>query len=339
MITIRDVAGEANVSISTVSRVLNNNPNVSRDKYNRVMEAIEKVGYVPQVKDKQQPAAADLVSDDPEFAGYILIIAHAIIKEAVFSIQENAAEYGYEVIINYTGGEGYADKNLYRYLDLSGKLAGIIAISPSNNDMIYDDEIFRKYPVVQIGSSSRQLGDFLVSTDDFRCAHDMTSYLLRKGHRDIVMLAGEDREMTMGYASQRETGFTVAMRGSGVDDKDIRILRTEMSLHGGHVAARQLLAEEKLPDAVFSMTDFAAIGFIHELEKHGCRVPEDIAVCCINSEGDYNPDIKPKLTAAVQSYDEIGAESVRLLRMLAADEVSSGRKSYIGYHLIEGETA
>lgn len=345
MVTIREVASEANVSISTVSRVLNNNPNVTRDKYNRVMEAIEKVGYIPAVKEKSQNGTIAGGSGDPAFKGYILIVATIIVKELVFSIQENACDLGYEVIINYIGGKESAnnvnlDLHLFRYLDESGKLAGIIVINPSLSKEMYSDEIFSKYPVVQVGCSNPVLGDFLVSTDDFRGANEMTAYLLEKGYRRIVMATGAKEEQSS-YMSQRERGFSVAMRDAGIPDEEIRYLRAEVTPHGGHVLARELAAKERaeLPEAIFCISDYMAIGLVYELEKHGIRVPEDIAVASFNPEGDYTRDITPRLTTIVQSFDEIGAESVRMLGMLADNEVSVGRKSYIGYHLVKGDTA
>lgn len=345
MITIRDVASEANVSISTVSRVLNNNPNVTRDKYNRVLEAIEKVGYVPAVKEKPQNGTGSADPGDPAFKGYILIVATIIVKELVFSIQENASDLGYEVIINYIGGKENAnnanmDQHLFRYLDESGKLAGIIVINPSRSKDMYTDEIFGKYPVVQVGCSNPVLGDYLVSTDDFRGAHDMTSYLIQKGYRKISMVTGAAEEQST-FMSQRERGYSVAMLDAGLPADAIRYLRAEVTPHGGHVLARELAALDRneLPEAIFCISDYMAVGLVYELAKHGIRVPEDIAVASFNPEGDYTKDISPRLTTIVQSFDEIGAESVRMLGMLADNEVSVGRKSYIGYHLVKGDTA
>ena len=331
MVTIRDVAKAADVSISTVSRVVNNSPNVAREKRNRVLAAIEEVGYVPNVKPREPE-----VLERSKVILVITTIFHATLCPA---IEESASELGYEVFFKYTGeyDNGIRKKitsRLWKDILREEMLGGIILLNPSMGTDIYDDPVLSGYPVVQVGCSMRHCGGYTVSTDDFRASYDMTEYLLNSGYKNIVLVMPNDKTDAnhYSYVEERYLGYHRAMKNAGILSENEIVLSCDLSSKGGREVAKEILARENRPDAVYCLSDRIAFGVMKEFMNSGVRVPEDIAVAGFDGVAE-GAEMTPALTTIVQSFDDIGAEAVQMLDQMIRGEISNGRKLFVAHRL------
>lgn len=329
MVTIRDVAKAADVSISTVSRVINNSPNVTREKKNRVLAAIEAVGYIPNIKPKENGA-------DP--ARVILVITTIFHYALCPAIEENASDMGYEVLFKYTGEyeNGIHKKvteGIYKEILKSRWLSGIILLNPSMNKDTYLDSFMEDYPVVQVGCSVRDYGGYSVATDDFQASYDMTSYLLSRGYRRIALVTPNDQmdASHYSYTNDRYYGYHKAleMAGGGLEEC---VIYCDQSMKGGHEAAKQVLALENRPDAIFCLLDKIALGCMRELMDAGLRIPEDIGVAGYDGDS-WGAELTPSLTTVIQSFDDIGAEAVQMMDQAIRGEISNGRRLFVAHHI------
>lgn len=339
MITIREVAKAADVSISTVSRVINNSPNVTREKRNRVLAAIEAVGYVPNVKPKEP----EVVEQGGKVILVITTIFHASLCPA---IEENAREQGYDVLFKYTGEyDGGIEKalsgSLWKEVLKPEMLGGIILLNPSMIRELYSDPFLSQYPVVQVGCSMKNYGGYTVSTDDFQAAYDMTAYLVSCGYKRIAFVSTNDNIDASRYSFARERyyGYHRALKDAGVAAAQEQVIYCDLSAKGGREAAAQILGMDpsERPDAVFCMADRIAFGLTKALLDAGVRIPEDMGVVGFDgvSEGE---DMTPALTTLVQAFDDIGAEAVQMLDQVIRGEISNGRKLLVAHHLAIRET-
>ena len=332
MITIRDVAKAANVSISTVSWVLNNNPNVTREKRNRVMKAIDAVGYVPSIKSKD-------TTKGPQIILVITTIFHSVLCPA---IEESASELGYEVLFKYTGEfdgaiKGKTTGELYRNFFKTEEIAGILLLNPIMYKETYMDFLFSNYPVVQVGCSIKDYGGYSVSSDDFQASYDMTLYLLSRGYKKIALVTPDDQMDSCHYSFARERyyGYHSAMKNSGYEESDEQIIVCDFSVEGGKAAAREILSmdKSKRPDAVFCLADKMALGCMKYLTSAGkMHIPEDLGIA--GFDGDFwGIELSPSLTTVSQAFDDIAAESVQMLDQLVRKDISNGRKLYVAHSI------
>lgn len=336
MITIREVAKAANVSISTVSRVINNSPNVAREKRNRVLAAIDEVGYVPNVKAKEPE-----VSEQARVILVITTIFHATLCPA---IEESASEMGYEVLFKYTGeyDKGIQKKMtnaLWKDILNEDMLAGIILLNPIMSREMYNDPFFSKFPVVQVGCSMRNYGGYTVSTDDFQAAFDMTSSLLDKGYRNITLVTPNDEvdASHYSYAQERYYGYHKALKNAGFSAENETVIYCDLSSRGGREAAEQIMAMDPRPDVVFCLADRIAFGVMKAFLDAGLRIPEDIGVAGFDGVGE-GAEMTPSLTTVVQSFDDIGAEAVQMLDQIVRGEISNGRKLLVAHRVEERQS-
>lgn len=330
MITIREVAKAANVSISTVSRVINNSPNVAREKRNRVLAAIEEVGYVPNVKPREPEASGQ--------ARVILVITTIFHSVLCAAIEESASEMGYEVLFKYTGeyDKGIQKKMtnaLWKDILKEEMLGGIILLNPIMSREMYTDPILTKYPVVQVGCSMKNYGGYTVSTDDFQGAYDMTEYLLEQGYEKIALLTFDDAVDAghYSYAQERFFGYHKAMKNAGKGEYET-VIYCDLSSKGGKEAVGQILSMEPRPDAVFCLSDKIAFGVMKALLDAGVNIPGDMGVAGFDGVAE-GAEMTPSLTTVVQSFDDIGAEAVQMLDQVIRGEISNGRKLLVAHRV------
>ena len=335
MVTIREVAKEANVSISTVSRVINNSPNVTRDKRNRVLAAIEEVGYVanPKVKEPVQNSTQ-----------VILVITTIFHGPLCSAIDENASEAGFNVLFKYTGeyDEEISNKMATVLNDVFLKEdmpAGIILLNPSMSKNKYLETIISKYPIVQVGCSLKNYGEYTVSTDDFQAAYDMTSYLLERGYRRIALVTPNDTidASRYSYMKERYFGYNRALKNAGIREDNEIIIYCDSSEKGGRIAAREILQMKERPDAVFCLSDRMAAGCLKTLISAGVKVPEEIGVAGFDNDS-YASELIPALTTVSQAFDDIGAEAVQMLSQMIRGDISNGRRLYVAHSIAVRES-
>ncbi len=330
MVTLGDVAKEANVSIATVSRAINNSLLVTEEKVERINAAIKKLGYQPAIRQKQNVVSTNKV---------IYVITAMLQQNLLDSIRDKAYELGYEVAISYTGeGKSGYERAINLFRILSPEIAGVITINNLYHDNLAWKE-FSKYPIVQIGEYADITPCYTVLTDDTLGAADMTQYLINKGYKRIAFVTNKRfyEEYKFRFVRQREEGFRQVLRNNCIEfDETLRIC-VDYTQEGGREAAQKIVAMDNRPDAIFCIGDVIAASCVNELNRLGIEVPKEIAVAGYDNM-EISEYCSPQLTTVAQTFEDIGAEAVRTLDMVINGNLSIGRKIYIAHKILERES-
>ena len=303
-VTIKDVAKKAGVSISTVSRVINNSKPVSSEIRQKVLQIIEETGYTPN------PVARSLVMKKSQLIGVIVPdISNFFISEILNGIEEIGKMYGYDILLCNTYGD--LDQEL-RYLKLlrAKQVEGIVLMTWRLNDKLTQYLSEQDIPLVLINRNTSQLDIPSVSIDNYQGAYDMTRYLIDGGHRSIAFIRNNLDSDAFGLDQYK--GYKQAMEEYGIAIDERLIQYGNFKLEKAYDIVKGFIEEKILPSAIFATSDVMAIGAINCLLDHGYKVPEDVSVVGFN-------DIKlasiyrPNLTTIRQPIYDIGAVAMRMI--------------------------
>ncbi|MEO0345203.1 MAG: LacI family DNA-binding transcriptional regulator [Pseudomonadota bacterium] len=275
-ITITDVARRANVSIKTVSRVVNGEPNVRDGTRERVQQAILDLDYRPNPSARslatQRSYLVALIYDDPDAyeapsCGYVVNLQQGLLAAC------NAR--GFDLLIhpaNYRDPK--ALENIAKMI-AHARPEGVVLAAPLSNmpDVVatIEDSGTR---LIRLSPGPCATGQF-VETDDAEAAQAMTSYLASLGHSRIAFVRGHAKHAAV---QLRLSGYKAGLRAAGLDVDPALIVDGDNSIASGENAAAQLLALEQPPTAIFAANDDMAAGILRTASRFGVSVPEQLSV-------------------------------------------------------------
>lgn len=331
MATLSEIAKEADVSLATVSRVINKSFRVSDEKRERVLAAMESLGYQYTTKNKINKSGENRL---------ILVIASIHSSELSDAMQETSKELGYNVLYNYIADKEDGFETALDTLKQFPEnfISGIITInSVYKNEMLKD--ALSQYPLVQIGEPlNMPETNYIVSTDDVQAAYDLTEHLIKQGKKKIaIMTIKSSATKSMGFVDNREYGFMKALRDYGLPFKEEYLIYSDYSVDGGAYASSKILKMEEKPDAVLCVSDTMALGCIYTFTRNGVRVPEDIAVCGFDNI-DFFEYANPPLTSVDISWGELGIEALKMLDSIINQTLTTGRKLYVPHKIFMRES-
>jgi len=302
-VTIYDVAREANVSMATVSRVVNGNPNVKPTTRKKVLDTIERLGYRPNA------VARGLASKKTTTVGAIIPdISSIFFSELTRGIEDIATMYKYNIILS--NSDQNKEKEL-RLIDtmLEKQVDGIVFMGGK----ITEDHIKQfktaNVPVVLAATQDETKTLPSINIDYRQAAYEATNYLLNSIEEQPAFIKGNDYVQSNGLKFE---GYMQALRDASIDVDESLIIEEETTYNGGISAVNKLLEQEKKPKGIFVATDEMAVGVIHSLQDGGLRVPEDVEVFGFNNTR-VSLMVRPTLTTIVQPMYDIGAVAMRLL--------------------------
>lgn len=310
-VTIYDVAREAGVSMATVSRVVNNNPNVKPQTRKKVFEAIERLGYRPNA------VARGLASKKTTTVGVVIPdISDAIVAEVARGIEDIANMYHYNIILSNADKKKDKEIRVINTL-LEKQVDGLLFMGGVITSDHIDAFSTTSVPVVLCGTVDEDKKIPSVNIDHEQAAYDAVKLLIDQGHRNIAMISGTLEDPVTGYA--RYMGCKRAMEESGLTLPDSKVRVGNYRYESGIEATKYFLELADRPTAIFAATDEMAIGAIHTIQDHGLRVPEDISIISIDNIRMASM-VRPQLTTVAQPMYDIGAVSMRLLTKLMNKE-------------------
>lgn len=324
-VTIYDVAREAGVSMATVSRVVNNNPNVKPQTRKKVFEAIERLGYRPNA------VARGLASKKTTTVGVVIPdISNSIFAEVARGIEDIANMYHYNIILSNADKKKEKEIRVINTL-LEKQVDGLLFMG----GVVTDDHIgaFRtsSVPVVLCGTADEQKLVPSVDIDHEKAAFDAVNVLIENGHHNIAMITGSLQDPANGYA--RYHGYKRAMESAGILLREEFVRIGNYRYESGIEATDYFLQLEKRPTAIFSATDEMAIGAIHKIQDSGLKVPDDISVISIDNIRMASM-VRPQLTTVAQPMYDIGAVSMRLLTKLMNKEMMEQTQVILPHEVI-----
>ncbi len=310
-VTIYDVAREAGVSMATVSRVVNNNPNVKPATRKKVFEAIERLGYRPNA------VARGLASKKTTTVGVVIPdISNAIFAEVARGIEDIANMYHYNIILCNADKRKEKEIRVINTL-LEKQVDGLLFMGGAVTEEHQQAFKTSNVPIVLCATSDESEEIPSVDIDHEQAAYDAVMTLISNGHKRIAMISGTLQDPANGYA--RFQGYKRALESSGIayDEKLVRI--GNYRYESGAEAMKYFVELDNRPTAVFSATDEMAIGAIHCIQDSGLTVPGDISVISVDNSRMASM-VRPQLTAVAQPMYDIGAVSMRLLTKLMKKE-------------------
>jgi LacI family transcriptional regulator len=275
--SIKEVALKAGVSIATVSRVLNDKGPVAEATRRRILEAIERLRYVPH------GAARSLITNQTDTIGVLLPDLYGeFFSEVIRGIDQAARRNGLHVLISGFHSDRAEIEAVLRAL--RGRVDGLIVLSPDVDAQTLRRNLPETLPVVllntridrqtpQAPSTPEALNFDAINTDNHGGALAMVRHLVALGHRRIALIRGPEENVD---ARERLRGYRDALRALGVAES--LELSGDFSEESGYRAGQRLLTLNPRPTAVFAANDSMAIGCLFALRAAGVRVPEDVAL-------------------------------------------------------------
>ncbi|MED1441385.1 LacI family DNA-binding transcriptional regulator [Aeribacillus composti] len=317
MVRISDVAKMANVSTATVSRVLSNSGNVKKETAEKVLEAIKKLNYQPNLLARQlrrlETKTVLVVVPD---------ITNTFFSKILRGIEQVAIENDYEVLLGDTGNSLEREKG---YLDIlrQKKADGMILLTARLESHLLE-EISREFPVVLACEYLEGSDIPTVSIDNISSARKATEYLISLGHKRIGFLSGP---MDVILSRDRLKGFKQGMMQHDIAIEPNLIQEGDFSFESGFNLMTKLLALTEPPTAVFASSDEMAIGAIKAIKAKGLKVPDDISIVGFD-DIKFASIFEPALTTVSQPMFEIGKKAMELLiKLMNGSEIE--RRQYI----------
>lgn len=301
--TIKDVARLAGVSISTVSRVINNSKPVSPEIQKKVMKIIEEINYKPN------EVARSLVTKKSFLIGIVVTdIGNSYVTEMVRGIEEIGKMYNYDILLCSTYGDKEIEcKNIQ--LLIRKQVEGIILISDIVNDKI--DDLIKEYnnPFVYLNRVYHLEKYSTVTIDNYNAAYEMTRYLISLGHKNIAFLTNREKqhlEVTT-IETEKLEGYKKAI--SEENYKEVVHFAKSASINSGYNIAKDVVYSDNIT-AIFTCCDDLSIGVINYLYDNNIKVPDEISVAGYG-DIDMASILRPKLTTIDEPFYDIGAVAIR----------------------------
>lgn len=302
--TIRDVAAAAGVSIQTVSRVINDRPDVAPETLLRVQEVIREIGYAPNM------LARGLTQGRSNVLG---VVAYGLEyfgpSRTVSAIERQAAEMGYGISLNLILEPETDDVDHVLNALRSRQVDGIIWAIPevsNNRAWARTKDANLPVPVILVGGMAGKSYLPSIGIDNTAIGRLATEHLLAGGTRHLGIVTGP---LTWWEAQQRLAGWRQTIEGAGLEAEDRLIFEGDWTVSSGEEALYRLLEACPDIDAVFASNDQMALGLMHAAHKLGRKVPDELSVVGVDNIAEAS-HFWPPLTTVDQPLWEAGARAV-----------------------------
>lgn len=310
--TIKDVAKKSNVSVATVSRILNDLGGYSDETKQRVLKAIEELDY------QRNAVARGLVMKNTNTVAVLLPYVSTIFHSQILSgIEDIAQQNGYSIIICNVGKHGSRMIDQIKLL-AQRQVDGIILTSINMTDEQYELIESLKIPYILVSMISYKHQIPYVRVDDMQASYSATKYLIQNGHKKIAMISGPLNDPIAGQ--QRIYGYKCALRDYGLPINEKLIKYGFFGYEHGVKCMEELLDENEEFSAVFAASDDMAVGALQAAYKRGIHVPKELSVMGYDNTRVAEMAIPP-LTVVGQPLYEMGNIAMdKLINMINKDE-------------------
>lgn len=324
-ITIYDVAREANVSMATVSRVVNGNPNVKPATRKKVADVITRLGYRPNA------VARGLASKKTTTVGVIIPdISSIFFAELARGIEDIASMYKYNIILS--SSDENVDKEFHLLNTMLGKqVDGIVFMSGNITDEHVTEFKNSPVPIVLAGSVEESGQVPSVNIDYEAAAFDAVISFANNGHKKIGFVSGN---LSAPINEKKLAGYKRGLKEAGLTFDEEYVVEGDYTYDSGIESFDKFLEAEEKPSAIIVGVDEMALGIVHAAQDKGFNVPEDFEVISFDNTR-LTLMVRPQITTVVQPLYDIGAVSMRLLTKLMNKELVEGNEKVILPHRIE----
>ncbi|GAB3059289.1 LacI family DNA-binding transcriptional regulator [Salinicoccus sesuvii] len=328
MITINDIAEQAGVSRTTVSRVINNTGYVSEKARKRVMDVIGETGYVPSQH------AKSLRTKKTKIIGVILPkISTDTSSRTVNGMTEVFEAIGYQILLTSTNLDSEKELEHLKLLQ-NRQVDGIILIATNTSQALLDEIKASKVPVVLVGQ--QMAGVPSVTFDDYAAARHMTTLMIEKGHKHIGYIGVDEADRSVGVL--RKQGYLDVMTEHGLHIEDAWIQQGDFSIDSGYDAMKRMMHESAGSlDGVFAATDRMALGAWRYIKQQGLSIPGDIAIVGIGSS-ETSRFIDPAMTTIEYAHAQAGAAAAEIILQILEEDKEISDKKVLDFTLVERDS-
>jgi LacI family transcriptional regulator len=304
-ITIKDIAKELKISTSTVSRALADKWDVNPETRKSVLELAEKLQYKPN------PISLSLKQQQTMFIGVIVPeFINSFFSEVIMGIQCVLEAENYQILIMQSNESQTNELKNLKALEAKLVDGFIVSVTQETENTEYFSYLMENhYPLVFFNRICANINAPYVIIDDYRWAFLVVEHLIQQGCRRIIHLSGPKNLL---ISKKREEGYRDALKKHGIVVDESLIIPSGIMMERGVMAAYKILEMKELPDALFAISDSVAIGAMKTLQKHGLKIPDDIAVVGF-SETQKALIVEPNLTSVEQPTFEMGKIAAELL--------------------------
>lgn len=320
-IKIQDVAREAGVSVSTVSRVLNGKVDVAKDTQDRILTVIDDLGYSSSL------AARSMRSLRTNLIGLVMPdVEHPYSIEIMKGVNRAITESQFDLLVYTTGNvrkDAAANHERRFVAQLNNSITdGVIIVASANSNFFQDK------PIVSVDPHTLNPNFPSIYGTNYAGAFEAMEYLLELGHRRIGFIAGRPE---LESAQQRLLGYMDALKKWGITIDECLIANGDFSMPVSILAAQQILSVPERPSAIFAANDQSAIGVFEAARDMNLRIPEDLSVIGFDNITEAN---YINLTTVDQFLSEMGSKATRMLIKIINDEPLENRIHQIRTKLI-----
>lgn len=318
-ITLHDVARSAGVSVITASRALTNPAVVSKATIERVRQAVEATGYIPNflaggLKSKRSMTVAALVP----------VISVPQFLPTIQALTEELDRAGYQLLMGQTGYDHAREAALLE--TMVGRRVDAVVVAGLLHGEAGTDRLRRLgIPVVETWDLNERPVDMVVGFSHLKVGSAVAGYFLAQGWRRVAIATADDRR-----AAQRREGFVSVLGG----EVPTAVVPAPSNLALGRRAAAELLDRQPDLEAVFCSSDGLASGVLTEARARGLRVPEDLAVCGFG-DADFAAHLEPALTTVHVDGAAIGRRAAQLVVQRCRGEAVAQRVHDVGFTIVE----
>lgn len=311
--TIREIAKQAGVSPSTVSRVLNRKGNISKETQSKVISVARSLGY---------PVPGDRIPAEGQVAAGTVAIAYnkrlsplvtdPFYGAVVAGMEESLQQLGYRVLLrSIDGADGYA--GLFEQDSAGNQNDGLLLVGCDVSPDVLSEASERDMPVVLVDNESKEANIDSVVSDNEAAAKCAIQHFYTLGHRKIAFIGGPQSHVSL---AQRYKGYVSALHEFGMDFlKRWVIFAESVDIHGpeiGYEGTCRLIEGPERPTAIFADNDMTAVGVLKALHEKGVRVPEEISVIGFDNI-EVSAHTHPRLTTMHIPKMQMGSLAARRL--------------------------
>ena len=307
-VTLKDIANDLGVSVTTVSRALAGYSDVSPTTRDRIKDTAAELGYIPNI------TAQRLRKQRTDTLGFIMPtfgpqFSDPFFSEFIAGIGTEAAEHEYDLLVSTHAPDSEAEQKAYRRAARGGWVDGLIVVRTREDDSRLELLCEKNFPFVAFGRTECELDFPYVDEDSEAGMGLLVQHFIDLGHKRIGFIAPPAGLMIGRY---RLHGYRQTMADNGIDVLPEWIVEGDMTQHGGAEIVEQLLLQEQRPTAIICGNDLMAIGAANRIQQKGLQVGKDIAIGGFD-DIPLAAYVTPPLTTLHQPIYEIGRKTCGML--------------------------
>lgn len=332
-VTIKDIAKIAEVSPSTVSRVIDGNPRISSETSEKIKKVMQQLDYHPNM------LARSLARKNTKIVGTLMpgtsenAFKHPFFTEILRGITSQAYKCGYNILIS-SAATPQGEKKIIWDFATSGIAEGLILMTSRNNDTVIRELMEMPFPFVLVGNPDGYDGITWVDNNNMEAGRRLTEHFIARGSRKIAFLGLSDEYHVV---RDRFDGYREALAENGIAYDDALVVRGAFMGGRGGEMTKELLSRQKAFTGIVAADDYMAFDAIKVLSQAGLKVPQDVLVAGFNNIplSDY---LSPTLTSVDINAHELGRKAFQLIRSVIEEKDYKPSHKLVGINIIARES-